>query len=104
MKDSHRLPLSPYRIGVISQLAVVILLATALAWLATEGDPLVGVFIALAAGIGYWIGYSLSRCPTCGKPTLALERETGGLGRKRRAWPERQCSQCGDDLTKGRMP
>ena len=89
---------SPYAIGAASQLAVVALLASGIALNVAGVDPLIGLIVILTGGVTYWIGYSLSRCPSCGKPTLALERGIDSLARRRRAWPERLCSGCGTRL------
>ena len=90
--------MSPYAIGSASQVATLALIVGGLALNIAGVDPLIGLLVVAAGGLTYWIGYSLSRCGTCGKPTLALERDMDSLARRRRACPERACSRCGTRL------
>jgi hypothetical protein len=99
---------SPYEFGVARSLMLSIGAFALLAlFLLDRGAPFAvpGLFaivltIIVAANVLQW----LSRCPNCGKAAtmrLLSNRKLDGLRlfQVQRAWPERICGECGQDLT-----
>lgn len=99
---------SPYEFGVAQSLLLSIAAMALLALFtfhrgASVAAPelfVIACAIILAANLLYW----LSRCPNCGKAStmrLLSRRKLDGmrLFQIQRAWPERICGECGEDLT-----
>lgn len=103
-----RTEFSPYEFGVAQSLLLSIA-ATAIFGLIFFGAISNAVFpvwagtmvvIIIATNILHW----LARCPNCGKAAtmrLLSRRKLDGLRlfQVQRAWPERVCGECGQDLT-----
>jgi len=99
---------SPYEFGVAQSLLLSIAAIALLALLVLhQGGSVpaselfaIAFAIIVAANLLHW----LARCPNCGKAAtmrLLSDRKFDGLRlfQMQRAWPERICGECGQDLT-----
>jgi hypothetical protein len=94
---------SPYELAIGGTIAIWLGMLGMIGLLLIGAGPLAVITLVLLAGGAAFLLEEYSRCPNCGKPPIRvylLDRETG-IGRfmfRRRFWPERVCSSCGNRL------
>ena len=95
---------SPYEFGVVQSLLLSIAPIALLALIVLQRGGSIVLPIGFAIIVAFNLLHWLSRCPSCGKAAtmrLLSRRKLDGLRlfQMQRAWPERTCGECGQDLT-----